>query len=96
MYPNLKLQIWRTGLRQNRLAKMLGMDETILSKIVNGFREPGPLLRERIATALQSDADWLFEASPCASADSTAGDATLHLNASAENGVGPDGGKKGA
>jgi len=61
MYPNLKLQLWKTGIRQNRLAKSLGVDETILSKILNGFREPTPQLRERIAALLQSDVDWLFE-----------------------------------
>ena len=62
MYPNLKLQLWKTGIRQNRLAKLIGVDETILSKIVNGFREPSPELRGKIAALLQSDADWLFEA----------------------------------
>ena len=62
MYPNLKLQLWRSGIRQNRLAKMLDIDETVLSKVVNGFREPNAELRLRIATALESDADWLFEA----------------------------------
>jgi transcriptional regulator with XRE-family HTH domain len=62
MYPNLKLQLWKTGIRQNRLAKILGVDETILSKIVNGFREPSPQLRQRIAALLQTDVDWLFEA----------------------------------
>lgn len=61
MYPNLKLQLWKSGIRQNRLAKMLGVDQTILSKIVNGFREPSPELRSRIAVLLQSDVDWLFE-----------------------------------
>jgi|GraSoiStandDraft_29_1057270.scaffolds.fasta_scaffold3024075_2 transcriptional regulator with XRE-family HTH domain len=61
MYPNLKLQLWKTGIRQNRLAQMIGVDETILSKIVNGFREPTPQLRERIAALLHSDVDWLFE-----------------------------------
>ncbi len=40
MYSNLKLQIWKSGIRQNRLAKMLQMDETMLSRIVNGYREP--------------------------------------------------------
>lgn len=62
MYPNLKLQLWRTGIRQNRLAKMLGIDEGMLSKIVNGFRQPTPEVRERIATLLHSDESWLFEA----------------------------------
>jgi transcriptional regulator with XRE-family HTH domain len=61
MYPNLKLQIWRTGMRQNRLAQMLELDETTLSRIINGFRKPGPQLRQRIATALGSDEAWLFE-----------------------------------
>ena len=60
MYPNLKLQLWKTGIRQNRLAQMLGMDETALSKIVNGYREPGEVLRQTIAGILQSDEAWLF------------------------------------
>ena len=61
MFPNLKLQIWRTGLRQNRLAQMLQIDETILSKILNGFREPSLELKTKIASLLQSDSAWLFE-----------------------------------
>ncbi len=61
MYPNLKLQLFRTGMRQNRLAQCLGVDESILSKIVNGFREPSPELRERIASLLQTDEKWLFQ-----------------------------------
>ncbi|HEY6347276.1 MAG TPA: helix-turn-helix transcriptional regulator [Bryobacteraceae bacterium] len=61
MYPNLKLQLWMCGIRQNRLAKMLGMDETTLSKIVNGFRQPTPEMRGRIASALKSDECWLFQ-----------------------------------
>jgi transcriptional regulator with XRE-family HTH domain len=61
MYPNLKLQLWKSGLRQNRLAQMLGMDETALSRILNGFREPSEELRERVAALLESDKKWLFE-----------------------------------
>jgi len=61
MYPNLKLQLWKTGMRQNRLARLLGIDEAILSKIVNGFREPTSKVREKIAAALHSDERWLFE-----------------------------------
>ncbi len=61
MYANLKLQLWRTGIRQNRLARSLGMDETMLSKIVNGFREPSPEVRGKIAAILKSDEAWLFE-----------------------------------
>jgi len=64
MYPNLKLQLWRSGIRQNSLAKMLDMDETILSRILNGFREPSPGTRARIAALLQSEEKWLFEPAP--------------------------------
>jgi transcriptional regulator with XRE-family HTH domain len=60
MYPNLKLQLWHCGLRQNGLAKLVGVDETILSKIVNGYREPNPELRARIAAVLKREEDWLF------------------------------------
>lgn len=61
MYPNLKPQIWRSGMRQNRLARILDLDETMLSRIVNGFRKPTPEVRVRIAAALNCDEDWLFE-----------------------------------
>ena len=60
MYPNLKLQLWRSGIRQNRLAQMLGMNETVLSKIVNGYREPSQEMRSAIAGILHSDEKWLF------------------------------------
>jgi transcriptional regulator with XRE-family HTH domain len=61
MYPNLKLQLWRAGIRQNLLAKMLGVDETMLSRIVNGYREPNRDLRSKIAELLRQDEEWLFE-----------------------------------
>jgi transcriptional regulator with XRE-family HTH domain len=61
IYPNLKLRIYTAGIRQNRLAKMIGIDEAYLSKIINGFREPSGALRGLIAEVLNSDPDWLFE-----------------------------------
>lgn len=61
MFPNLKLQIWRTGLRQNRVAQMVDIDETMLSKILNGFREPSVELQGKLASLLDCDAGWLFE-----------------------------------
>lgn len=64
MYPNLKWQLWKAGIRQNRLAQIIGIDETVLSRIINGFREPSPELRHSIATALESDESWLFETAP--------------------------------
>ena len=60
IYPNLKLRIYTSGLRQNRIAKMLGIDEAHMSKIVNGFREPNDDLRKRLAEILMADPDWLF------------------------------------
>lgn len=64
MYPNLKLQMWRSGVRQNRLAKLLGVHESVLSRVVNGFREPSQEMRQRIAGALHQDESWLFECQP--------------------------------
>jgi transcriptional regulator with XRE-family HTH domain len=61
IYPNLKLRIYTAGIRQNRLAKMIGIDEAYLSKIINGFREPSGNIRESIAEVLNSDPDWLFQ-----------------------------------
>jgi transcriptional regulator with XRE-family HTH domain len=61
MYPNLKLKLWSTGMRQNRLAQMLGIDETMLSKVINGFREATPDVRQKIANLLQADESWLFQ-----------------------------------
>ncbi|MCC7236888.1 MAG: helix-turn-helix transcriptional regulator [Bryobacterales bacterium] len=66
MFPNLKFSIWKAGLRQNRLARILGIDETVLSRIVNGSREASPELQQRIADVLQSDREWLFERVPTA------------------------------
>jgi len=60
MYLNLKVAIWQTGLRQNRLAQTLNMDEALLSRIINGFREPTAEQRSRIAQVLQKDEHWLF------------------------------------
>jgi transcriptional regulator with XRE-family HTH domain len=61
MYPNLKLQIWRSGIRQNHLARLLKVDESILSRMINGFRKPTPELKTRIATVLKAEEAWLFE-----------------------------------
>jgi transcriptional regulator with XRE-family HTH domain len=69
VYPNLKLQLWRSGIRQNRLAQILEMDETMLSKVINGYRVASPELRGKIAGILQSDEKWLFESNTTRKAD---------------------------
>jgi transcriptional regulator with XRE-family HTH domain len=73
MYPNLKLQLWKRGIRQNRLAQLLAIDETMLSKIINGFRQASPSIRQRIAAILECDEEWLFEGSDGRSADRRGG-----------------------
>lgn len=60
MYPNLKLHIWQSGIHQNRLAREIGIDETLLSRIVNGYREPSAETRSRIAQFFDVDEEWLF------------------------------------
>jgi transcriptional regulator with XRE-family HTH domain len=62
MYPNLKLHLWKCGIRQNRLAQLVGIHETLLSKIVNGFRDVDPDTRARIAAVLHREETWLFAA----------------------------------
>lgn len=61
MYPNLKLQLFRKAVRQNHLARELGIDESFLSKIIHGYREPSAALRQRLANYLGADESWLFE-----------------------------------
>ena len=61
IYPNLKLRVYTTGMRQNRLAKLVGIDEAYLSRIINGVRVPGKQMQEQIAQVLGCDPDWLFQ-----------------------------------
>ena len=61
MYPNLKLAIFKRGIHQNLLARDLGLNEAILSKIIRGNREPTCSQRQMLAQYLQADEVWLFE-----------------------------------
>ncbi|MGC1482167.1 MAG: helix-turn-helix transcriptional regulator [Candidatus Acidiferrum sp.] len=61
MFPNLKLQIFRRGSHQNQLAKAVGMDETVLSKIIHGYRTPTVEQRKLLSGYLEADEAWLFE-----------------------------------
>lgn len=61
MYPNLKLQIFRRGSHQNKLARAVGIDETVLSKIIHGYRAPTQAQRKILAIHLEADEAWLFE-----------------------------------
>ncbi len=61
MYPNLKLEIFKRGLHQNHLARELGLDETVLSKIIRGCREPSESQKQKLASYLDVETSWLFE-----------------------------------
>jgi len=61
MYLNLKLQIFKRGARQNHLAKLMGISDAILSKIIHGYREPSTTERRLLSTYLEADEAWLFE-----------------------------------
>jgi transcriptional regulator with XRE-family HTH domain len=61
MYPNLKLQLFRSSVRQNFLAREVGIDESILSKIIHGYREPSKEQRQLLANYLGVEESWLFE-----------------------------------
>ena len=72
MYPNLKLAIFKRGLRQNHLAREVGIHEVVLSKIIHGFREPSSAQRLRLSEYLGADETWLFEKYLGASAEAQA------------------------
>jgi transcriptional regulator with XRE-family HTH domain len=61
MYPNLKLQIFKLGIRQNQMARELKFCESQLSKIINGYREPSDGERKLLADYLNVEEVWLFE-----------------------------------
>ncbi len=61
MYPNLKLQIFKRGVRQNHLAKQIGISDAMLSKIIHGYREPSDNERKILSAYLDADETWLFE-----------------------------------
>jgi transcriptional regulator with XRE-family HTH domain len=61
MYPNLKLTIFKRNLRQNYLAREVGIHEVALSKIIHGVIEPSPAQRLRLCQYLQAEESWLFE-----------------------------------
>ena len=61
MYPNLKLQIFKRGVRQSYIAKLMGISDASLSKIIHGYREPSSAERKLLAGYLEADEVWLFE-----------------------------------
>ena len=72
MYLNIKLQTFRLGIHQNDIARALRIDESVLSKIIHGYREPSKTLREQLAAVLKVEESWLFEKYECAVGNGTA------------------------
>jgi len=64
VYPNLKMEIWLSRKKQNRLARELQVHETVLSKVINGYRKPTPELRTRLARYFNKAEGWLFQTEP--------------------------------
>ena len=60
MLANLRKALAVRGMRQVELARKAGCAPTVLSEIINGWREANPTLRKRIAEILQADELWLF------------------------------------
>lgn len=60
MLANFKLALAVRGIKQVELALRIGIDPALLSRIVNGRRNADPVLRTRLAEALQVDEAWLF------------------------------------
>ncbi len=61
MYLNIKLQVFRLGFHQIDIAKALGIDESVLSKIIHGYSEPSKTQRMQLANYLNAEESWLFE-----------------------------------
>jgi len=61
MYPNLKLAIFKKGMQQNQVSKILGINEANLSKIIRGYREPSLSQRRMLANYLNLDETSLLE-----------------------------------
>jgi len=49
------------GFHQNDIAKALGINESVLSKIIHGYREPSKTQRMQLARYLNAEESWLFE-----------------------------------
>ena len=61
MFTNLKMLLWRSRVRQNKMAQQTQIDEAMLSRIINGYREPTLEQRRKIAQYLGADEVWLFK-----------------------------------
>ena len=78
MYPNLKIAIFKRGVHQNHISRMLGINEANLSKIIHGYREPSEAQRRMLANYLEMDETWLFEKFEVRVSSATTGNSQAH------------------
>jgi transcriptional regulator with XRE-family HTH domain len=56
----LKVAILQSGKSQLQIARETGIHDSLLSKFVNGWRQPDAAQRKAIAKAVKAKADELF------------------------------------
>jgi len=61
VYTKLKREVWGSRIHQDRPARELKIDETVLSKIINGYRTLSPSVREVLAEYFGREESRLFE-----------------------------------
>lgn len=82
MYPNLKLIIFKRNLRQNQIAREVGIHAVALSKIIHGAVEPSQAQRTRLSEYLRAEESWLFEKYVISGADLNISQAETRENGS--------------
>ncbi len=60
VYFELKRTILKSGLKQGFIAKQVGLDPTLFSKKVNGYRSMTQKERDKLAKILDKKTDELF------------------------------------
>jgi transcriptional regulator with XRE-family HTH domain len=58
----LKGAILKRGLSQRQLSRLSDVPESRLSALVNGWANPSPAERQKLASVLKQDANTLFDA----------------------------------
>ena len=58
---NLLKKIKENGLHQKDFAELVGDDPSVVSRVINGVWNPGPLRKARYAKVLRCKPDEIFE-----------------------------------
>lgn len=74
-----KTQLLKRGLKQMDIAHILGVSESLLSRIVNGHIEPSPEIRKQIADILDMPEEALFGGCGACSGDCGCGQSSADM-----------------